>query len=66
MALQIVKSVCTACGDCEPLCPTKSITPWKGVYKIDPDTCTECEGEFDMPQCVERLHGRRLHHRRLS
>lgn len=52
MALQIVKSVCTACGDCEPVCPTKSISPWKGVYKINPETCTECEGEYDMPQCV--------------
>ena len=41
MALQIVKSVCTACGDCEPVCPTKSITPWKGVYKINAETCTE-------------------------
>jgi ferredoxin len=52
MALQIVKSVCTSCGDCEPVCPTNSISPWKGVYKIDPETCTECEGEYDMPQCV--------------
>jgi ferredoxin len=52
MALQIVKSVCTSCGDCEPVCPTNSISPWKGVYKIDPETCTECEGEYDMPQCL--------------
>jgi len=42
MAMQILKSACTACGDCVTVCPTK----------IDPDTCTECEGEFDMPQCV--------------
>jgi len=39
--------------DCEPVCPTKSITPFKGVYKIDAETCTECEGEFDMPQCLD-------------
>jgi ferredoxin len=52
MAMQIVRSACTACGDCEPICPTKSIIPFKGVYKIDPNTCNECEGEFDMPQCV--------------
>jgi ferredoxin len=51
MTLQIVKDTCTACGCCEPLCPTESISAWKGVYKIDPTTCTECEGEFDAPQC---------------
>lgn len=52
MAMQIVRTACTACGDCAPICPTKSITPFKGVYKIAADTCTECEGDFDMPQCV--------------
>ncbi len=53
MALTIVKDICTACGDCEPVCPTTSITSWKGVYKIDPETCTECEGEFDVAQCLD-------------
>lgn len=53
MAYTIDRNVCTACGDCEPLCPTNSITPYKGVYAINAETCTECEGEFDMPQCVE-------------
>ena len=52
MALQIVRDVCTACGDCEPLCPTESITPFKGAYRINPDTCNECEGEADLPKCV--------------
>jgi ferredoxin len=52
MAMQIVKTACTACGDCAPVCPTHSITPAKGIYKINADTCTECDGEFDMPQCV--------------
>ena len=33
-------------------CPTESIKPKKGVYVINADTCTECEGEFDMPHCV--------------
>ncbi len=53
MALKIVASICTACTDCESVCPTNSITPFKGVYKIDPETCTECEGESDMPQCLD-------------
>ncbi len=53
MALKIVKDLCTACGDCEPLCPTDSITPFKGVYKIDTETCNECEGTHDAPQCLD-------------
>lgn len=53
MALYIDKNECTACGDCEPVCPTQSITPFKGVFKIDPETCTECEGDFDAPRCLE-------------
>lgn len=53
MALMIVPEICTACGDCEPVCPTNSIAPKKGVYAINPDTCNECEGEFDFPQCIE-------------
>lgn len=51
MALAILRDLCTACGDCEPLCPTKSIKPFKGVYKIEAETCTECEGESDEPKC---------------
>lgn len=53
MALQIVRDVCTACGDCEPLCPTESIKPFKGVYAIDPQSCNECEGKHEVPQCLD-------------
>lgn len=53
MALKIVADLCSSCGDCEPQCPTQSIKPKKGVYYINPDTCTECEGEFDDPKCVD-------------
>ena len=53
MAFTIDRMVCTACGDCEPVCPTKSITPFKGVYAIEADGCTECEEEFDLPQCLD-------------
>lgn len=51
MALKIVEEECTACGDCMPVCPTGAIQKKKGLYKIDPAVCTECEGEFDEPQC---------------
>jgi ferredoxin len=53
MALKIVADLCTACGDCEPDCPTASIKPKKGVYIIDAESCTECEGDYDKPQCVK-------------
>jgi len=53
MALQIVADLCTACADCEEDCPTASIRRKKGVYIINPDTCTECEGDYDKPKCVQ-------------
>ncbi len=53
MALKINRDICTSCGDCEPKCPTQSIKPFKGAYKIVEETCTECEGEFDEPQCMK-------------
>jgi ferredoxin len=53
MALQIVAALCTACADCEPVCPTNSIVPFKGLFKIEAETCTECEGDFDTPQCLD-------------
>ena len=51
MAMKITDE-CTACGICQPLCPTDSITEGD-IFVIDPDTCNECEGEADEPQCVE-------------
>jgi len=51
MAMTIVAEECTSCGDCMPVCPTGAIQKKKGLYKIDPAVCTECEGEFDAPQC---------------
>lgn len=53
MALKIVAELCTACADCEPVCPTNSIVPFKGLFKIVEETCTECDGDFDDPQCLE-------------
>ena len=53
MAMKIDANVCTACGDCEPVCPTQAIYPHKGLFAIHEDKCTECEGDHDMPQCVD-------------
>ena len=52
MALYIVEADCISCGDCVPVCPTDSITEGAVVLKINAKTCTECEGDFDKPQCV--------------
>jgi len=52
MAMMINSSLCTACGDCESVCPTGAIIPSKGVYMIQADKCTECEPDHDMPQCL--------------
>jgi ferredoxin len=52
MAMTIIADECTACGDCKPVCPTKSILVRKGVFTIDARTCTECEDESDEPQCI--------------
>ena len=53
MAMKIIQAECTSCGDCMPVCPTKSITDKGGMYKINKETCTECEGESDSPKCVD-------------
>jgi Fe-S-cluster-containing hydrogenase component 2 len=52
VAMYIVSQECIACGDCEPVCPTNSITEGKIVFEIDAATCNECKGEYDEPQCV--------------
>jgi ferredoxin len=53
MALFIVADECISCGDCEPDCPTDSISEGKGTFVIDASTCTECEGAFKKPKCVQ-------------
>jgi len=51
MAYQIISS-CTNCYACQPLCPSKAIFEAKPHFLIDPNQCTECEGDFADPQCV--------------
>jgi ferredoxin len=53
MALYIVEDECISCGDCLPECPTDSIKEGLVVFTINADSCTECEGEFDEPKCIE-------------
>ncbi len=53
MSMTIVAAECIACGDCLPVCPTNAIKEGKIVFSINPDTCTECDGDFDEPQCVD-------------
>ncbi len=43
---------CINCGACEPECPVNAITEGDPIYVIDANTCVECVGYFDEPQCV--------------
>ena len=52
MAMTIDQSVCSACGECEPLCPTGAILPNKGTFAIKASLCNECE-DYDFPQCAD-------------
>lgn len=52
MAMQI-SDECIACGACEADCPVDAISEGDTQFQIDPDKCVECEGYFDLPQCVD-------------
>ncbi len=51
MAMKI-NDACISCGACEPECPTSSISEGGTIYVINTETCVECVGHFDSPQCV--------------
>ena len=51
MALKIIES-CVNCFACEPLCPSKAIYEAAPDFLIDAKKCTECVGDFDVPQCA--------------
>lgn len=52
MAYKIIASTCSGCSACEAECPNVAISEKKGAFVIDPIKCTECEGQYDAPQCV--------------
>ena len=47
--MMIIKDDCSQCGDCKPVCPTRSISEKNGAFSIDPNSCTECDGD---PECL--------------
>lgn len=52
MAYKITED-CIACGACEAGCPTNSISEGdEGIYVINWETCVECVGHYDEPQCA--------------
>jgi ferredoxin len=51
MAMKILDT-CISCGASEPECPTTSITQGDTIYVIDLNTCVECVGHYDSPQCI--------------
>ena len=53
MAHKILVDACTGCGACESECPNKAISHKGKVFKINPDKCKDCVGDFDTPQCAE-------------
>lgn len=52
MAL-LITDECINCDVCEPECPNAAIAAGEQTYRIDPDSCTECVGHFDTPQCID-------------
>lgn len=51
MALSIIES-CVNCYACEPLCPSDAIHEATPHFLIDSKKCTECEGDYAVPQCA--------------
>lgn len=51
MSMTIVEE-CISCGACEPECPNTAIASGDPIFVINPNLCTECEGEAESPKCV--------------
>jgi len=51
MSLSIIES-CVNCWACLPVCPSQAIVEAQPHFLIDAKKCTECEGDFALPQCA--------------
>jgi len=51
MAFQI-NAGCIRCWACVPLCPNGAIATEAAQFRIEPNRCTECVGDFAEPQCA--------------
>jgi len=45
MAKSINQDACIQCGSCTTECPTDSIAEIDGEFRINADTCNECNGD---------------------
>jgi len=51
MAFQIAED-CIRCWACVPLCPNGAIATDTAGFRIQPNRCTECAGDFAEAQCA--------------
>lgn len=51
MALKIINS-CVNCYACQPVCPSEAIYKAEAHFLINPKKCTECNGDYEDPQCA--------------
>jgi len=43
---------CISCGAWKPGCPKQSVSQGEKIYVINQETCVECVGHNDSPQCI--------------
>ena len=51
MAYRIIES-CVNCWACAPLCPSGAIYADEPHFRIAPEKCAECQGDYAHPQCA--------------
>lgn len=51
MALEIV-DLCVNCFACVDVCPSNAIYKSASHFKINASKCTECDGDYAVPQCA--------------